>query len=86
MKWTDAKRKCTGITGGDTGTREKPEYRHDSIVACRHSGQRFLQRIEDKDERSTSALIEALKPKQKDDVKGTGGRHQPLYKEHAGVI
>ena len=36
------------------------------------AGQRFSPELEDKDERSTSALNEALTPKAEGDVKGTG--------------
>jgi hypothetical protein len=55
-------------------------------VLRRQAGQRFFQELEDKDERSTSALIEALAPKQEGDAKDTGGGHQPMYKEDTGVI
>jgi hypothetical protein len=55
-------------------------------VDCRHSGQRFSPRLEDKDELSKVALIEALTPKDQDDVKGSGGGHHLLIKVKTRVI
>ena len=75
-----AKCEGTGTKGKGTG---KPES--GVTVAYRHSGQRFLQGLEDKDERSISALNEALAPKQEDDVKDTGGGHRSLIKVIIGA-
>ena len=50
-----------------------PEYRYK--LHCSTSAkadQRFSPELEDKDERSTSALNEALTPKAEGDEKGTG--------------
>jgi hypothetical protein len=75
-----AKCKGTGTRGKGTG---KPES--GVTVARRHIGQKIHQALKDKDERSTSALNEALAPKQDDDIKDTGGRHRPLFKVTTGV-
>ena len=62
-----------------------PRSRHTLNCSMSAPWSKIPSRTKGQDERSSSALIEALTTKVEDDEKDTGGGHQPLIKDRSVI-